>query len=52
MKLLNLTELEWAYLAGFLDGDGALIAQLVKGEYKYLYRIRVSIVFFQSKSRH
>lgn len=37
-----------AYIAGFLDGDGSIMAQLVyRKDYKYGYQIRVSIVFYQ-----
>lgn len=37
-----------AYIAGFLDGDGSIIFQLVprKG-YRYGYQIRTSVVFYQ-----
>ena len=38
------------YLAGFLDADGSIFAQLVRGnDLKYKYRIRVSIGFYQNK---
>ena len=37
-----------AYIAGFLDGDGCLMAQLVRHkDYVYGYQIRLSIVFYQ-----
>ena len=37
-----------AYIAGFLDGDGCIMAQLVKRRgYVYGYQIRTSIVFYQ-----
>jgi len=43
---------EKAYIAGFLDGDGSIMAQLVKRKgYKLGYQIRVSIVFYQ-KTTH
>ena len=43
-----------AYIAGFLDGDGCIMAQLVKRSgYRYGYQIRLSIVFYQkAKHRH
>ncbi|OLS12672.1 MAG: site-specific DNA endonuclease [Promethearchaeota archaeon CR_4] len=43
-----------AYIAGFLDGDGCIMAQLVKRSgYRYGYQIRLSIVFYQkSRNRH
>ena len=43
---------EKAYIAGFLDGDGSIMAQLVfRKDYKLGYQIRVSIVFYQ-KTTH
>jgi hypothetical protein len=49
----NLTKEDLAYIAGFLDGDGCLMAQVVKGDfYKYGYHIRISMVFFQKKDKH
>lgn len=43
---------EKAYIAGFLDGDGSIIAQLVhRKDYRLGYQIRVSIVFYQ-KTTH
>ena len=43
-----LTNEEKAYIAGFLDGDGSIMAQLVfRKDYKLGYQIRVSIVFYQ-----
>lgn len=41
-----------AYIAGFLDGDGSIMAQLVyRKDYKLGYQIRTSIVFYQ-KTKH
>ena len=46
----QLTTEERSYLAGFLDGDGSIFAQLVRGnDLKYKFRIRVSIGFYQNK---
>ena len=43
---------EKAYIAGFLDGDGSIMAQLVsRKDYKLGYQIRVSVVFYQ-KTTH
>ena|SRR3989338_149370 len=43
---------EKAYIAGFLDGDGSIMAQLVaRKDYKLGYQIRVSVVFYQ-KANH
>ena len=48
----SLSNEEKAYIAGFLDGDGSIIAQLVhRKDYKLGYQIRVSIVFYQ-KTTH
>ncbi len=42
---------ELAYIAGFLDGDGCVMAQLVRRkDYIYGYQIRVSIVFYQKQN--
>ena len=47
-----MTERELAYIAGFLDGDGRIMLQLVKRhDYVLGYQIRASIVFYQ-KSRY
>lgn len=46
-----MTNEEKAYIAGFLDGDGSIMAQLVfRKDYKLGYQIRVSIVFYQKAS--
>lgn len=43
----------FAYLAGFIDGDGCLLAQLVKStDYIYKYQIRITINFYQKTTRH
>jgi hypothetical protein len=43
---------EKAYIAGFLDGDGSIMAQLVSRKgYKLGYQIRVSVVFYQKDTR-
>jgi hypothetical protein len=47
-----MTSEEKAYIAGFLDGDGSIMAQLVsRKDYKLRYQIRVSVVFYQ-KAKH
>ena len=47
-----MTNEEKAYIAGFLDGDGSIMAQLVfRKDYRLGYQIRVSIVFYQKTSR-
>ena len=43
-----MTKEELAYLAGFLDGDGCIMLQLVyRHDYVFGYQIRASIVFYQ-----
>ena len=43
-----LINLEKAYIAGFLDGDGCIMFQLVrKKDYVHGFQIRASIVFYQ-----
>lgn len=47
-----MTEEEKAYIAGFLDGDGCVMFQIVhRKDYVYGYQIRASVVFYQ-KSEH
>ena len=42
-----------AYIAGFLDGDGCINAQIVKRpDYKLQFQIRVTLTFFQKTKRH
>jgi len=42
---------EKAYIAGFLDGDGSIMAQLIsRKDYKLGYQIRVSVVFYQKNT--
>lgn len=48
----TLTELQASYLAGFIDGDGSIIAQIVpRKDYQLKYQIRVSVLFIQKRSR-
>ena len=43
-----LTEQEKSYIAGFLDGDGCIMFQLIRRkDYRYGYQIRASVVFYQ-----
>lgn|SRR5690554_135587 len=51
--MVDLTREDLAYIAGFLDGDGSILAQIVKGSaYRYKHRIRISVVFYQKKRHH
>jgi len=56
MSIVNLgkilTPLEVGYIAGFLDGDGSVLAQIIdRKDYKYRYQIRLTVLFVQKKSR-
>lgn len=43
-----MTKEEIAYIAGFLDGDGCMMLQLIyRHDYKLGYQIRASVVFYQ-----
>ena len=49
----NLTNIEKVYIAGFLDGNGSILAQLVKSkDYKYGFTVRISIVFYQKTDKY
>jgi hypothetical protein len=42
-----------AWLAGFVDGDGSINAQIVaRDDYKLRYQVRVTLTLFQSTERH
>jgi hypothetical protein len=48
----RLSEVTKFYIAGFLDGDGCINAQIVKrADYKLKFQIRVYVSFYQ-KTRH
>ena len=51
-KLNNLTNIQLSYLAGFLDAEGCILAQIVKGDYPYNFTIRLSVVFYQKTTKH
>jgi hypothetical protein len=50
----ELTEINFQhYVAGFLDGDGSINAQIVqRKDYILKFQIRFTITFFQKTSRH
>jgi len=51
--MTRLTKEQKAYIAGFLDGDGCINAQLVRRpEYTLHFQIRVTLTFFQKTTRH
>lgn len=42
-----------AYLSGFIDADGCILTQIIRGNsYKFGHTIRVSIVFYQLDKRN
>jgi len=48
----NISENDKSYIAGFLDGDGCINAQIIRQkEYRFKFRIKVSITFFKKSSR-
>ncbi len=48
VSLKFMQEIEKAYIAGFLDGDGCIMVQFVRRkDYVFGYQIRTSIVFYQ-----
>lgn len=51
-ELTGLSLTDCAYIAGFLDGDGCINAQLVaRNDYRLKYQIRLTITFFQRTKR-
>ena len=47
------SEIDKAYIAGFLDADGSINAQIVpRKDYKLKYQIRVSVSFYQKTKHH
>lgn len=49
---MTLKKEELAYIAGFLDGDGCIMLQLInRKDYKLGYQIRASIVFYQKTEK-
>ncbi len=45
-----MTSEEFAYIAGFLDGDGCIMLQLIyRKDYRLGYQIRASVVFYQKQ---
>ena len=51
-KINQLNQLQLAYIAGFIDGDGCINGQIVKSnDYKRKFKLQLSVVFFQKSSR-
>lgn len=45
-----MSDVERAYIAGFLDGDGSIILQIVRRhDYKLGFQIRASVCFYQKR---
>jgi hypothetical protein len=52
-KFIRLTDTEKGYFAGFLDGGGSIVTQIVEDKtYKFNFYIRISIIFYQKEDRH
>ena len=50
--MIKLKHIDCIYLAGFLDGGGSLIAQLVsRQDYKFKFQIRLTVQITQLKKR-
>jgi hypothetical protein len=46
-------QLELAWLAGFIDADGSINAQIIRrDDYVLKYQVRVTLTIFQSTKRH
>jgi len=53
LKRLTAAPTELSYIAGFLDGDGSIYAQIVRRpDYRMKFQLRVSISFTQKTRRH
>lgn len=53
LKKNKLTNTNLAYIAGLLDGDGSILAQLVKNDSSiYKFQLRISIVFYQKTTKY
>ncbi len=51
--MLKISENKKAYIAGFLDGDGCIMYQLIRRkDYRYGFEIRASIVFYQKSQNY
>jgi hypothetical protein len=43
-----MTQIYWSYLAGFIDADGSIIAQIVpRADYRWKFQIRLTLQFSQ-----
>ena len=47
------TQTDRAYIAGFLDGDGSILFQLVRNNsFQYGFQLRISVGFYQKIDKH
>ena len=47
------TIVDYQYLAGFIDGDGCILAQIIRREdTRFKFGIRMSVTVYQKSSRH
>lgn len=52
-KLDQLNEVQLSYIAGFLDGDGSIVNQIVRAkDRKFKHTIRVSVNYHQKTKRY
>lgn len=52
MRSLKLSEIQLSYLSGFIDADGCINGQIIRSRsYKRKFKLQVSVVLFQKKSR-
>lgn len=46
-------EINLSYIAGFLEGDGCILSQIVKRkDYKFGFELRLSINFYQKSNKY
>lgn len=49
----SMIEINLSYIAGFLEGDGCILSQIVRRkDYKYGFELRLSVSFYQKATRY
>ena len=49
----NVKEINLSYIAGFLEGDGCILSQIVKRkDYKFGFELRLSVSFYQKVNKY
>ena len=49
----NVKEINLSYIAGFLEGDGCILSQIIKRkDYKFGFELRLSVSFYQKVNRY